>query len=56
MKHFQRLTPAELAEVSRKGGLAKNPKKGTGSLNKRERTKQAKAAANKRWENHEKSK
>jgi hypothetical protein len=39
-------------EVARKGGLAKNPNKGFGSLTKKERKANAQRAANIRWENY----
>lgn len=48
-RHFEKLTRDEHKELSRKGGLVKNPKKGTGSLNKEERIKRARDAALKRW-------
>lgn len=46
---FELATPEELREISRKGGKAKNPKKGFGSLTKKQRSQIAKKAAKARW-------
>lgn len=42
-------------QAGRKGGIAKNPNKGFGSLSKEERSRRAKEAIKKRWaKEHEK--